>query len=166
MQYEHTTNIEHQSCNFKMSHPANIVSNISVHEGFAEIRDICNERYRQIECQQYFYTTFIDSRYARKDIDSMSFAVKQPRRPAFRTEYQPTENFYTFALLFFSCFGVWLGLSMADFNPIKMILMLTQPCLHRRTSNGKQSLRSEVNQLKLEIVALKSLLKSDNFRNS
>ena len=31
------------------------------------------------------------------------------------------EDFYTFGLLLISCFGVWLGLSLADFNPIELM---------------------------------------------
>ena len=41
--------------------------------------------------------------------------------PSVESVYQPMEDFFTFILLFLSCLGVWLGWSMIDLNPSKVV---------------------------------------------
>ena len=151
MQYE--SNIDNRK--LKMAHPSNIIGNRTLLDGFTDIRDHCRLKYKNVECYQYFYMTFIHTRWSQPDIDSITFNVMQPKRPTFRTVYQPMEDFYTFSLLILSCFGVWLGLSFADFNPISLKSYITGT---RSNDHRQMNDHVKIRRLELEVNQLKSVL--------
>ena len=86
-----------------------------------------------MDCDHDFYVTRIMSSEKWGDYQQLAFRVIQQNHPSIRTVYQPMEDFYTFALLVLSCFGVWLGLSLADLNPVKLLNRINQRGSNRST---------------------------------
>ena len=102
-------------------HPHTIADNQTLRSEFEKIRDHCHQLYRNIDCHTTTYLSHVVSREERKSPKSISFRVYQSKTPTYLTIHQPMEDFFSFGLMALSCFGVWLGLSLADFNPIHLM---------------------------------------------
>ena len=162
MHYEADLSNYNQNQNLKQSRPTNIVTNRTLLDGFNAIRNECNQLYHNIECDTYFYTTFIDGRFTR-NWNATIFLVNQPIRPTISTIYQATQDFYTFSLLILSCFGVWLGWSLSDFNPINLISFMANLRHHSQQATlrirKRNHLKTDMMQMKQKIVELEMLVK-------
>ena len=110
----------------RISHPMDLIENETLAIGMEKIRSECNEKHAKMDCVDQFYISRITSRQKWGNDEQLAFRVLQPNHPSILTVYQPMEDFYTFALLLLSCFGVWLGLSLADLNPFKLFKRFNQ----------------------------------------
>ena len=86
-------------------------------ENYQKIVRDCERLYRKIGCNQNIYLTQLQSR-DKWNIDNLEFRVGHPMNPTIQIIHKPMHSFYTFAVLVLSCFGVWLGWSLMDMNPI------------------------------------------------
>ena len=114
--------IEHKfefNSSMKITDPITRFDDGNVGHEFRKIKAECVSLYRKRDCDQYVYMTQIESREY-WPISDWRFGVRRPLNPTIRTEYQPLQDFYTFSLLVLSCFGVWLGSSLIDFNLVDL----------------------------------------------
>ena len=162
MHYESEQSNYDRSSTTKLAHPASIIHNRTLLDGFNAIRDDCDQYHKNIQCDTSFHTTFIDSR-STMSWNSILVEVKQPIRPTISTIYQPTQDFYTFSLLILSCFGVWLGWSLSDCNPVNLVTFLSnlRPGRQQFMRNSRKCtlLKTEMIEMKMKMVELDMSLK-------
>ena len=103
----------------KIMHPFEFATNRTLWSGMKRIKTYCDRIYRKVECQTFFYTTHIVGRHNWGD--GLVFRVGQPTSPTITVVYHPSQDFITFLLFTLSCFGVWLGWSLMDFEPSSLI---------------------------------------------
>ena len=103
----------------KIKQPSEVAQNRTLRSAIKKIRNECVDTNRQVQCRTSFHITFVSVEIWVRQ--GLIFRVGQPTNPTVHSVYQPTQDVYTFALLTFSCFGVWIGWSMIDFNPTKLI---------------------------------------------
>ena len=94
--------------NLTIKQPFDFARNRTTWIEMRKIRSFCDQLYPKLDCHDHYYMTeLVEREDWRKD--GLLVRVGQPLRHSIRTIYQPMQDFYTFALLVLSCFGVWLG---------------------------------------------------------
>ena len=125
-----------------VKHTVDFTHNLTQWSVIKRINRVCERLYRKHDCKTYFYITQMISREKWGKTNGLIFRVGQPMSPTVHSVYQPVQDFYTYAILALSCFGVWLGWSMIDFNPVDWILHIktraetraeTEPVLRPKT---------------------------------
>ena len=103
----------------KIKHQSDFATNRTLWSQMKQIKSHCDRLYPKVECKTSFFTTFIVGRHNWGD--GLVFRVGQPTSPTIVVTYHPNQDFYTFFLFTLSCFGVWLGWSLMDFDPSTLV---------------------------------------------
>ena len=122
----------------RILHPIAYNQNRTLWSDMKQLRSNCQQMYNRVDCKSKFYLTKLDSREQWGPWKGLVVRVGQQMSPTIRSVYQPMEDFFTFILLAFSCFGVWLGWSMMDFNPTAIADKFNRPPNSRQQMRQRQ----------------------------
>ena len=90
----------------------------------------CHAACRRPDCNERIFLTVVQSKgFAESTI---AFRVHLVDTPNIKILHQPMISVYDYLTLVLSCFGVWLGLSLHDFNPVSLIVRLRKMTDSRR----------------------------------
>ena len=85
------------------------------------IRSKSHRLFRKPDCEGFYYATRFVAREKWGNLKGLIVSVELPADLTIESVYKPIQDFYTFAVLVLSCFGVWLGWSIIDFSPTKLV---------------------------------------------
>ena len=113
----------------------------------------CAKKCRQPSCRtQIFVTRFIERGEA-QFVNTFEVELKMATSPDMKIVNQPAIEFSTFLIYVLSCFGIWLGLSISNFNPIDIISAIM-------TRHDSMTVETRTNQnLSLKIAQTKRRLR-------
>lgn len=95
-------------------------SNITLQNAYTQIYDMCSKLCKKPQCHYQRFNTDLQHEGTLPGVNVIRVRVALPQYPSISVRHVPVYEINDYVLLIMSCMGTWFGVSMMDFNPLKL----------------------------------------------